>query len=196
LTPRWGGSRIPGLRKLLLAALLVFLAAASATAAPVQVVAELVPGQSGPVYDWSLRISTSETAVYAVIVLLKGFDSFTFDPVNPYISLSPDDSFYVDDLTGDGRDSLTISSGRAGLALAPAFSSNEPLGTLHGPANAVGPAWLYDCDLLCGGTVFGLDLAPLQNYTLSVIPEPEPLALLLGGAALALALRTAPRRVA
>ena len=122
-----------------------------------------------------------------------GFDSFTYG--NP--SIDPSLSGYVINPLSDGRNILFLNTAGPTIALVPGASSNVLLGTLRGPSNTVATVALENCDLECGGTVFLVGAnEPFPNFSLSVIPEPEPAAFLLGAASLALALRTARRRVA
>src|SRR5262245_59849993 len=92
-------------RVLLGGLLLSLLAVFPAPAASVSVVAQLNPGQSGPIYGWSLSISNvGSVGVGSMGLMLTGFDSFDFS--NPIIE--PIDSNYVHDVLGDGRDFLYI----------------------------------------------------------------------------------------
>ena len=88
----------------LVAALLVASPAAAAPIAPI--VARLDPGQSGPVYSWSLRISVEGGYdVSAVTLLTSGYDSFTINPAIPFGEFA-----YVADPLLDGRNWLVVES--------------------------------------------------------------------------------------
>jgi len=179
------------LKRILLGGLLlVVLAVSPARAASISVVAVLNPGQSGPIYGWSLVISNvGGVGVGSMGLMLTGFDSFDFS--NPVIE--PIDSNYVHDLFGDGRDFLLLNPDM-GQLLAPPGTNQLLLGTLSSHFNNVGQVAIENADEALGGTFFGPPpLYPvIPDFTLAVVPEPP-------GASLALlalaALRTARRRV-
>jgi hypothetical protein len=60
------------------------LASTRAWSAPIDITARLDPGQSGPVYSWSLLIRVDPGYdVGAVDILTRGFDSFTPNAAKP-----------------------------------------------------------------------------------------------------------------
>jgi hypothetical protein len=200
------------MKKPLLAALLLgtLLAARPAAAAPIQIVAQLDPGQSGPVYSWSLLISVEPGYdVGAVDLLTSGFDSFVPNAANPGIGIL--DTAYVQDPLGDGRNGLVLNNYANGIAIAAGGSQDVLLGTFYGPATSSPPVLLWDGEYEYGGTVFDPYLrtrppeeASLSAYPLAVIsfaaigvPESRSTAVLCAVALAGLAvLRTARRRVA
>jgi len=189
------GIHLLALRALGVGVLAAFVAAASATAAPIDIVARLEPGQTGPFYSWSLRISTAPgTFVGSLTLLTRGFDSFAFNPANPGIALR-DSGFINDDPISDGRAILLISAPSTS-ALAPAGAFDVLLGTFLSPYDSRAQVSLEDCELVCGSTVtmaptpFGPSF-PRDAFTLRVVPEPAAGLLVLTAA---LALRTARRR--
>ena len=179
-------------KRMLLGGLLLSLVAVSpARAASVSVVAQLDPGQTGPIYGWSLLISNfGGVGVGSLGLVLSGFDGFDF--ANPIIE--PLDSTYIDDPIGDGRDLLLINPD-TGQLLAPVGTFQLRLGTLFSHFNNVQQVRLLPADDLLGGTVFGPapEYAVISDFTLTVVPEPRALSLALAVFAVA-ALRTARRR--
>lgn len=161
-------------RVLLLGSLMALLVAGSARAASVDVTVELNPGQSGPIYGWSLRITTQNQAVGGLLLLLTGFDSVEFNAGYPPISLP--DSLLAFDVDEFGRDLLIINTYPPGNALVQPFT-DVFLGTLRGPSNSVATVKVENCEVECGGTVGDINLLPVQDYALHLIPEPGMLSL-------------------
>jgi len=171
------------------AVLTAVFAGAPAGAAPIDIVVRLDPGQTGPTYSWSLRISTEPgTFVGGMTLVTRGFDTFAFNPANTGIALI-DSAFINDDPYSDGSAALLIT--------ATSYSALDGLlGTFTSPFNSSAQVSVQDCELICGSTVTGVPAPsgppfPRDAFTLRVVPEPE-VALLVP---LARALRTARRRV-
>lgn len=192
-------------RKLLslvaLSLLAVTAGSARVSAAPIDIIARLNPGQTGPIYAWSLFIRTDPGYdVGAIDLLTSGLDSMVLNPLN--LGISPDDTVYVTDATGDGRNGLVLNNTAFGVAIS-APDEEVLLATFYGPNRTSPPVLLWDGEYAYGGTAFDtyLNARPPEEVSLSaypralislvVVPEPSHLAALAVFAVLAL--RTARR---
>jgi len=196
------------MRRLLLTSLWlgVLLVALPAAAAPIEIVARLDPGQSGPVYSWSLLITVQPGYdVGSVDLVTTGFTDFVPNAANPGIGIldsafNPDLSPYLPDHQG-----LVLNNYADGVAIAAGGSSDVLLGTFYGPNTSSPPVFLLDGEEAYGGTVFdpylrarppgeeALSAYPLAALSFAAVGVPEPATAGLVVAFLA-ALRTARRR--
>jgi hypothetical protein len=162
--------------------------AARVSASPIDVIARLNPGQSGPVYAWSLLIRVDPGYdVGAIDILTSGFDSFEVNVANPGIGVL--DTAYVTDPLGDGRNGLVLNNTVNGVAIS-SPGEEALLGTFFGPNRTSPPVILWDGEVEYGGTVFdpylrvlppdsvSLHAYPRALISLTVVPEPSHLALL------------------
>lgn len=182
------------------------LAASSAAAAPIEILARLDPGQSGPVYSWSLLISVQPGYdVGAVGILTRGFDSFVPNAANPGIGIL--DTAFTPNYAPEYPDfgGLVLNNTANGVAIAAGGSSNVLLGTFYSTATTAPPVGISDGEFFFGGTVFDtylrtrpideayLSAYPVAAFSLAAVGVPEPGAALLALAALGAGLRTARR---
>ncbi len=192
--------------------LLGLLLARPASPAPIELLLLLDPGQSGPVYSWSLLISVEEGYdVGAVDLLTAGFESFAVNAANPGISVL--DTAFNPDLSPfyPGKQGVVINNTENGVAIAAGGSTHVLLGTFFGPATTSPPVGLFDGEEAFGGTVYDMFLRtrppgeaslsayPLASLSFAAIGAPEPSGSALCAAALSAlaglrALRTARRR--
>lgn len=170
-----------------LAFVLLVFAAAGARAAPIDIVARLNPGQSGPVYAWSLLIRVDPGYdVGGVDILTSGFDSFAVNTANAGISVL--DTAYVVNSLGDGRNSLVLNNTANGVAIS-IPGAEALLGTFLGSSRTSPPALLWDGEVEFGATAFdtylrvlppddvSLHAYPIALISLTVVPEPSHFAL-------------------
>ena len=182
--------------------LLGLLLARPASPAPIELLLLLDPGQSGPVYSWSLLISVEEGYdVGATDFLTAGFESFAVNAANPGISVL--DSAFNPDLSPlyPGKQAVVINNTDIGVTIAAGGSTNVLLGTFFGPANTAPPVGIFDGEEAFGATVYDPygSAYPLASLSFAAIGAPEPSGSALCAAALSAlaglrALRTARRR--
>jgi hypothetical protein len=169
-------------------AFLGFAIASTASAAPIEVVARLNPGQSGPVYAWSLYLNLEEGyEVGGVDIMTSGFDAFEINLLNP--AISPLDSVYTINPLGDGRNALIVNNVANGVAFSTTPAEGVLLGTLYSSFRTSPPVALHDGEVEFGGTVYDpwLRARPPEEVSLSAYPRalislvavPEPGAWLL-----------------
>ena len=164
--------------------LAVFAVASPAWSAPIEITARLNPGQSGPIYGWSLLLSVEAGyAVGAVDLLTSGFDSFEINLAN--LGISVPDSVYSIDPLGDGRNVLILNNPTNGIAFSETPATDVLLGTFYSTFRTSPPVLLWDCEFECGGTVFdpylrarppedvALSAFPRALIALAVVPEPS-----------------------
>jgi hypothetical protein len=162
-------------------------------AAAIDIIAQLNPGQSGPVYAWSLYLRTDPGyEVGAIDMMVSGFTSYAYNPANLGIdplltSLNTDPSI---DPYGLGRGGFITNNRANGVAISAAGGGLSLLGTFYGPSRTAPPVVLYDGEYEYGGTVFGtyldplpigdvsLDAFPRALIALTAVPEPSALGLL------------------
>ncbi len=161
-------------RVLSILGLLVFASlAARVSAAPIDLTLELDPGQTGPVYTWSLRIRVDPGYdVGGVAVLTSGFTSFAGNEAHPpYIDFL-DSGLWA--MAEDGRRLLTINSGFPATLLPPL--QVVLLGQLLSPFNTTAEVTVSDCEADCGYTVInptGALVYPRALISLTIVPEPS-----------------------
>lgn len=170
--------------------------ASPAAAAPIDVTARLNPGQSGPVYAWSLMLRVDPGYdIGAIQLLTNGFDSVAFNAALPGIGIL--DSVYTTNPLGDGRNFLIVANLANGIAISQP-GAEVLLATFFGPYRTAPPVILWDAEYEGGGTAFdtylrvlppddvSLHAYPRALISLRVVPEPSHFALfaLLGLAAL------------
>jgi hypothetical protein len=175
---------------------LVLSLAARALAAPIDLTARLDPGQTGPIYSWSLmiRVDPGED-VGGVLLFTAGLTSFKPNAANPGIGI-PDSDYSIDPI-GDGRNLVFVVNYANGVDIVPS-GGEALLGTFLGPSRSSPPVLLFDCEDVCGGTVLDPDLQPLPaaSFALHVVPEPGLGALAAGLVALSALRARRPARSA
>jgi len=173
-----------------------------AFAAPFDILVSLDPGQTGPVYDWSLTIDVEDGYSFgAVQLLVTGLDTFAVNTANP--AISPADSVFRINPLGDGRNVLILVNTANGVAIATGPATGVLLGTFTSAFADPSAIGVFNCDFECGGTVLDPDLAvPLADYSIDVVgaPIPEPrylgfISLVVAGATIAQVSRSRSRGV-
>jgi hypothetical protein len=186
-----------------IAVTLLLASSSAALAAPIDITARLDPGQSGPVYAWSLLLRVDPGYdVGAVQLLTNGFDGIALNSALPGIGVL--DSAYTIDPLMDGRNFLLVANYENGVSLS-VPDEEVLLGTFYGPSRTSPPVRLWDAEVEAGGTAFdpyprplpGEDVSlhayPLAYISLRVVPEPSHGLLLALGLAAAGALRRQAR---
>jgi len=175
-----------------------------ALAAPFDILVSLDPGQTGPVYDWSLTIDVEDGySLGAVQLLVTGLDTFAVNTANPAIS-GPDTAFTITPL-GDCRNFLTLNNTATGVEIAAGPITGALLGTFTSTFSTTSSIRVFDADAEAGGTVFNPDyeVLPSSSYSIQVVgaaPIPEPrylgfISLVVAGATIAQVSRSRSRGV-
>ena len=161
--------------------------AARVSAAPIDVSVRLNPGQSGPVYAWSLMLRVDPGyEVGGVEFYTNGFDSVEFNFALPGISLMY--CFY--NPIPDGRKYIGVINSADGVALS-APGEEVLLATFFGPNRTSPPVFLSQLPQ-ADSVAYDTHIAhryPNAVVSLRVVPEPSHSALFALAFALFFALR-------